>query len=311
MAKGSAYTAAAGFDYLDMEDEILQDARPGGGSRGGRRGGGRGGGSGLSRDVQISKALARLLRHQAEKSGIKLDEAGYAPLDKVLAYGPIKSLKVTLEDVQQVVANDEKSRWSLKPNPVTNPSLDTTSTSASDYIIRANQGHSIKLESSATLTPITLAKPDTIPERVLHGTYYAFWPLIVSSGGIKKMGRNHVHCSTGTPEEGVLSGMRKDAELVIEIDIKKSLEGGIVWWRSDNGVILSEGDENGLISLKYFREVKGRKQDVGVLWQDGQWVADLPEGIKITVPQGKGSRGGRGAGRGGSGRGGSSRSDAS
>lgn len=112
------------------------------------------------------------------------------------------------------------------------------------------------------------------------------------------MGRNHVHCSTGTPEEGVLSGMRKDAELMVEIDIRKSLEEGIIWWRSDNGVILSEGDENGIISSKYFREVRGRTQDVGVLWQDGQRIADLPEGIKITVPQGKGTHGGRGGGRG-------------
>lgn len=113
------------------------------------------------------------------------------------------------------------------------------------------------------------------------------------------MGRNHVHCSTGTPEEGVLSGMRKDAELVVEIDIIKSLQEGLVWWKSENNVVLSEGDENGVVSSRYFREVQGRTQDVGVLWQDGQWVADLPEGLNIRVPDGKNSKGGRsGRGRG-------------
>jgi 2'-phosphotransferase len=210
----------------------------------------------------------------------------------------LKSLKVTVEDIQEAVTNSDKQRFSLKPNPETNPSLSTTSSSAADYLIRANQGHSIKLESSATLTPITLAEPDTIPARVLHGTYYAFWPAIIESGGLKKMNRNHVHCSTGTPEDGVVSGMRKDAELVVEVDIAKSLEDGLVWWKSENGVILSEGDENGVVSSKYFREVRGRTQDVGVLWQDGNWVADLPEGITIRVPFGKNAQGGRGQGRG-------------
>jgi 2'-phosphotransferase len=219
----------------------------------------------------------------------------------------LKSLKVTVEDIQEAVSSSDKQRFSLKPNPETNPSLSTTSTSASDYLIRANQGHSIKLESSATLTPITLTEPDTIPSCVLHGTYYVFWPAIIEAGGLKKMNRNHVHCSTGTPEEGVVSGMRKDAELVIEIDITKSLEEGLVWWKSENGVILSEGDENGLVSSKYFKEVRGRTQDVGVLWQDGTWRQDLPEGITIKVPFGKNAQGGRGQGqkRGRGGKGGS------
>ena len=84
MEKDRAYSTSADFDYIKMEDQVLQNSKQGDSSRGGRRGGGRGGG-GQNRDVQISKALARLLRHQAEKSGINLDEAGYAPLDKVVS----------------------------------------------------------------------------------------------------------------------------------------------------------------------------------------------------------------------------------
>jgi hypothetical protein len=39
----------------------------------------------MSREVQISKALSRLLRHQAENAGITLDGEGYAPLDRVVS----------------------------------------------------------------------------------------------------------------------------------------------------------------------------------------------------------------------------------
>uniref|UniRef100_A0A8H7NAG2 2'-phosphotransferase n=1 Tax=Bionectria ochroleuca TaxID=29856 RepID=A0A8H7NAG2_BIOOC len=127
---------------------------------GGRRGGGGrrgrgGGGGGMSREVQISKALSRLLRHQAENAGITLDGEGYAPLDRVLAWGPLRSLQVSFEDIQSAVSNNEKQRFALKPNPATNPELSADSKTPSDYLIRANQGHSIKVESSGLLVPIT------------------------------------------------------------------------------------------------------------------------------------------------------------
>ena len=117
------------------------------------------------------------------------------------------------------------------------------------------------------------------------------------------MGRTHVHCSTGTPEEGVTSGMRKDAELLIEIDVEGSIkEGGLTWWISDNDVILTEGGEEGLLSSRFFKKVQGRKEDVGLLWENGEHKADLPAGLTFRVPQGKGPRGGgRGRGRGGRG----------
>ncbi len=121
------------------------------------------------------------------------------------------------------------------------------------------------------------------------------------------MGRNHVHFSIGLPEDeaGVISGMRRDAELLVYVDVAASMrEAGIKWWISDNGVVLTEGAEDGLVPVKYFKEVVGRTQNVGVLWKDGECVAELPAGIKIRAPQGKGKAGGgnRG-GRGGRGRG--------
>ncbi|KND94827.1 tRNA 2'-phosphotransferase 1 [Tolypocladium ophioglossoides CBS 100239] len=301
MADSFEDESARGMAQLDLECKVRD--RPGrqGGRRGGGGGKGGGGGGGQERDVQVSRTLSRLLRHQAENAGITLDGEGFAPLDRVLAWGPLRSLKVALADVQAIVANNDKQRFSLKPNPETNPSGSTTTTNAGDYLIRANQGHSIKIESSSLLEPITLAAAN-IPPRVLHGTYFVFWPAIVESGGLRPMGRNHVHCSAGEPGEGgVVSGMRGDAELVVEIDVEASLrEGGVAWWRSDNGVVLTEGGEHGVLSMRFFKRVTGRKVDVGVLWEDGEKKADLPEGIKGKIPQGKGPRGG-GGGRGGRG----------
>ncbi|OTA95782.1 hypothetical protein M434DRAFT_68636 [Hypoxylon sp. CO27-5] len=290
--------------------------------RGGRGGGTGGGGAPQNREVLISKALSSLLRHQAENAGIKLDAEGYAPLDKVLQWQRLRALNPTFDEIRRSVADNAKQRFAMKPkDPSTEPGSGSDDPAA--WLIRANQGHSIKLADEALHTPVTLEKGN-IPEVVVHGTYFAFWPAIVAAGGLKKMGRQHVHFGTGLlPEDDgeedvdadgkprVVSGMRSDAELLVFADVEKSLrDGGIKWWISANGVVLTDGNEEGIVPLKYFKEVRGRRQGVGTLWRDGEKVADLPSEIVAKVPMGKGRggssgrRGGRGGRRGGRGRGG-------
>lgn len=126
------------------------------------------------------------------------------------------------------------------------------------------------------------------------------------------MTRTHIHFSTGLPEDpqGVVSGMRKDAEMLIYIDIRQSLEDGGVWWISSNGVVLTEGDSSGILPTKYFSKVVGRKDsECPVLWEAGEKVADLPVALHgRKAPFGKGgipksNRGGGGGGGRGRGRG--------
>lgn len=71
--------------------------RGGRGGRGGRRGGGGGAGRGASenREVLISKALSKLLRHAADEAGLKLDAEGFAPLDEVVSQNrPSRSSRI-------------------------------------------------------------------------------------------------------------------------------------------------------------------------------------------------------------------------
>ncbi|KAI1768840.1 RNA 2'-phosphotransferase, Tpt1 [Hypoxylon sp. FL1150] len=347
-----------------MEDEEFVESadrlgnlslRGKGGNRGkggrGRGKGGRGGGGGSQdRESQISRALSQLLRHQAENAGIGLDGEGYAPLDKVLQWPRIRSLNPSFDEIRRVVADNAKQRFALKPkDPSLNPSSDPASadvnTDPAAWLIRANQGHSIALADEGLHTPVTL-EAGNIPEVVVHGTYFAFWNAIVEAGGLKKMGRQHVHFGTGllpqdddgdggagdgggdSSEKGgekgkkdknvhgdgdkdgkrgekkqptVISGMRSDAELLVFVDVERSLrDGGVRWWISANGVVLTDGNADGVVPLKYFKEVRGRRQGVGVLWREGEKVAELPEEVVARVPMGKGRGGGRG-GRGGRG----------
>ena len=98
---------------------------------------------------------------------------------------------------------------------------------------------------------------------MVHGTFYGAWEKILTSGGLKAMSRVHVHFATGPTLEEVLpdveggntiqgpgggkktdvviSGMRGDAQILIYVDIRKALKAGVELWRSENGVILTEG----------------------------------------------------------------------
>ncbi|KAI9727436.1 MAG: hypothetical protein M1834_008380 [Cirrosporium novae-zelandiae] len=250
----------------------------------------------LSREEQVSHLLSRILRHQAVNLGLKLNPKGYAEVDKVLALQNIRSLKVTFPELRKIVAENDKQRYSLIPR---DESISPESEQASDYLIRANQGHSIKLESVDLLTPIT-AEAGNIPETVVHGTDKATWDAIIRSGGLSKMTRNHVHLATGPSlgavESGAafarksgivkggvddsstnvnfpVSGIRKSTSLFIYIDIRRALESGVNFWMSDNGVVLTEGNDKGLLLTEFFNVVFAKKQ--GVIWEGGKQVAEL------------------------------------
>lgn len=181
-----------------------------------------------------------------------------------------------------------------------------------NFLIRATQGHSIKSVDAATfLEKLSLSEEDKLPSTVVHGTYHSAWPAILESGGLHCMGRNHVHFATGPTLESVLplhtdgtshtveglkslglddgrviSGMRRDAQVLIYIDLRKALEAGCPFWRSENGVILSEGlasskdDGNGnqlsFVPLDFFDVVVERKAGLGKIWEAGKSVQELP-----------------------------------
>ncbi|KAL8689647.1 MAG: hypothetical protein Q9218_004733, partial [Villophora microphyllina] len=171
-------------------------------SRGGARhkSGGKGGNRPPpSREETISKAMSYVLRHGAEKERLKLDEGGYINCEDLLAWPRLRSLKVTFPELQDIVATNAKQRFALIPSPSSTITASSTpSAKPSDYLIRANQGHSIKIDSANLLTPL-LPSDENCPEEVVHGTFEDSWAKILKTGGLKKMGRQHVHFAMGVP----------------------------------------------------------------------------------------------------------------
>lgn len=246
-----------------------------------------------------------------------------------LAWNRLASLKVTFPELQSVVETNAKQRFALIPAPDL-PTYDPLN--PAHHLIRATQGHSLKIASENLLTPILATDPDC-PDQVVHGTFESKWKLIQKSGGLRPMGRQHVHFALGLPSEAahlfeksttsttttftpttigseknqgekgdeteltavpnlttdddtnlapvptlpstsetpipakstassqpVISGMRATATMLIWVDLKRSLEAGALkWWRSANGVVLTEGDAERKVGLEWVNRVETRR----------------------------------------------------
>lgn len=189
-------------------------------------------------------------------------------------------------------------------------------TDPSHFFIRATQGHSIKtVDAAALLEKLSLSDETSLPNTVVHGTFHSAWPAILESGGLRCMGRNHVHFATGPALESVLpdgtepgkektllqndgkviSGMRRDAQVLIYIDLRKAMAAGCPFGRSENGVILSEGmateDKGNLVPVEFFDVVVERANGLGKIWERGRVLQELPgEWTKKGTPKGKRSK---------------------
>lgn len=208
----------------------------------------------------LGRLLTNILRHRAVDLKLKVRNDGYVVVSDILKL-PIKTrpgipLSVyTADDVLKAVERDNKQRFSvLTENGV--------------LLIRANQGHSIKIIESEKLLKLVFSSEE-IPVCV-HGTLMSNLDSILKSG-LKKMGRNHVHFASGLPrEDGVISGMRFTSEVLIYLDAKKALQDGMKLYISDNGVILTEGF-NGIVPPEYFAKI--------ARWKNGK-ITPLPLNVK-------------------------------
>lgn len=180
-------------------------------------------------DRKISKKLAYILRHGTVKKNLNIRSDGYVDVQEVL-----KDIGgCTLVDIQRIVDNNDKKRFELKK-------IDGI------LMIKACQGHTIKQVNALSLKVLTNISFD-----IIHGTFFKYYENIKSQG-LSRMKRNHIHFSKGI---NFICGLRKNAEIFIYINYLDAIKDGIIFYESENSVILSPGNSEGLIEPKYFFKV--------------------------------------------------------
>ncbi|XP_020592766.1 tRNA 2'-phosphotransferase 1-like isoform X1 [Phalaenopsis equestris] len=192
----------------------------------------------------LGRLMTRILRHMAAEVNLEMRSDGFVRVGDLLklnltTYAKVPLRAHTIEDVKEAVRRDNKQRFSLLEEN-------------GELVVRANQGHSIKtVTSESLLKPILSANELQV---CVHGTYKKNLESILQYG-LKRMERLHVHFASGLPSDGeVISGMRRDVNMLIFLDLRKALQDGMRFYISDNKVILTEGFD-GIVPAKYFEKM--------------------------------------------------------
>lgn len=216
------------------------------------------------RDILISKKLSKLLRHKALSLGFKIDENGFVNVNEILQYNELKSLKTTLNDLKRIVNSNDKKRFKLIEDNNSN-----------EHFISALQGHSIStINQTFQMIELNKNNDDDWPDFICHGTFRDKLLLIKNSNGLSKMNRNHIHFSFTIPDKfkkfieidhensnkdnynhDAISGIRSNANVLLILNIGKIRNSNLKFYKSLNDVILSPGNENGLINLNYIDKI--------------------------------------------------------
>ncbi|CAN7448058.1 RNA 2'-phosphotransferase [Rhizobacter sp. LjRoot28] len=163
----------------------------------------------------ISKFLSLVLRHSPETIGLQLHEGGWASIDALIRLATAHGRPLSRQLVEQVVRESEKQRFALSDDGLS---------------IRANQGHSVKVE----LGLVKVVPPDEL----FHGTATRFLDSI-RSNGLWRGSRHHVHLSE-TRDTASDVGKRHGKPVVLSVRAGAMHEFGYSFFRSENGVWLTE-----------------------------------------------------------------------
>lgn len=188
---------------------------------------------------RLSHLLSRILRHAAVDRDLDISSEGYVDIDAFLDLP--EAACYTLADVERVVLKDSKGRFKIREH-------------CGVKQIKATQGHSMTLDDPhKDMEPI---RHWTEAQFVIHGTRRRNLDSIKATG-LSRKGRSHIHFATG--ETNVKSGMPGYCDTVVELDIKKAMEAGFKFYKSENGVILCTGDAHGFIPKRYFKKIYDRR----------------------------------------------------
>lgn len=163
--------------------------------------------------VETSKFISLILRHKPEAVGITLDEHGWADVEELIRKVN-ETHPIDMKVLEEIVSSDNKQRYSFNEDKT---------------LIRANQGHSIKVD-----VELERAVP---PDVLYHGTAVRFTESINEQGLISKS-RLYVHLSKDYAT-AINVGRRHGKPIVYEVDCARMVKDGYEFFISVNGVWLT------------------------------------------------------------------------
>ena len=164
--------------------------------------------------IRTSKFLSLVLRHQPEIIGIALDENGWTKIDTLLNAANAHGHTIDRDRLVKIVRENDKQRFAISNDGLR---------------IRANQGHSIKVELDLS--------PSVPPRELYHGTVQKFLPSIREQG-LLPGSRQHVHLSANRQTAATV-GQRRGKPVILLVDAERMSLDDFTFYQSQNGVWLT------------------------------------------------------------------------
>jgi putative RNA 2'-phosphotransferase len=166
-------------------------------------------------EASKSRFLSLVLRHKPELAGLVLDSGGWVSVADLLEGLAHAGRPMTRWELEEVVRANDKQRFAFSPDGAS---------------IRASQGHSVQVNLE-----LEAVEP---PPLLYHGTVERFLASIMSQGLLPRQ-RHHVHLSADRTT-AVKVGSRRGKAVVLEVDSAQMARRGHAFFRSANGVWLTE-----------------------------------------------------------------------
>lgn len=166
-----------------------------------------------------SKYLSKVLRHAPELIHLTLDKQGWVPVESLLShlnhFGPEWLQPFSRYTLEEIVAGNNKQRFAFSEDGLR---------------IRANQGHSLAIDLQYP--------PQEPPLTLFHGTARKNLASIEEKGLVKGS-RHQVHLSVDK-DTAHRVGCRHGSPVVLSVRSGDMWRDGYIFYRSDNGVWLTD-----------------------------------------------------------------------
>lgn len=177
---------------------------------------------------KLGRIMAGILRHFPEKFNLQIDEHGWIELYKFVYAVKIQSKFRWLKEyhIKAIVETDDKGRYEIKENR-----------------IRATYGHTINVDLDLPT--------ENIPDKLYYPATLEEADIILETG-LKPIDRKKVHLSLTEKDAKVAGLYRNGNPIILEVDVKKAIENGIVIQKAGKTVFLV--DE---IPKEYLKRIDG------------------------------------------------------
>ena len=177
--------------------------------------------------VKISKFLSLVLRHSPQTIHLNMDKNGWVEINELIHNAKqYKEIYLNTDLIKTIVETNDKQRFIISDD---------------GERIRANQGHSIKIDLEL--------KSETPPDVLYHGTASRFLDDIMKYG-LKPMSRQYVHLSA-TEEIALEVGKRHGKPIILCINAKEMHEENYNFYLSKNKIWLTNE-----VPAKYIKLIK-------------------------------------------------------